>query len=82
MGSRRQGHSSGVSDAEISTGQVAWIDDHNGTVRLIVKVKTPAPVTLHDGDQVHVVMEIAQAKLSLADISTFARDHYFSPERN
>lgn len=57
----------------IAASQVAWLNNYDGTARLVLKVVANDRFTVSDGDHVYVTMQITQGRLSLKELSAFVQ---------
>ena len=57
----------------IAASQIAWLNNYDGTARLVLKVETKGEdkIVLQEGDHVYVTMSIMQGRLSLKELTAF-----------
>jgi hypothetical protein len=59
----------------IAASQIAWLNNYDGTARLVLKVDTKLldKVVLQKDDHVYVTVSIMQARLSLKELTSFVQ---------
>jgi hypothetical protein len=59
----------------IAASQIAWLNNFDGSARLVLKVDTKNAnmVTIADGDHVYVTVSILQGRLSLKELTAFVQ---------
>lgn len=57
----------------IAASQVAWLNNYNGTARLVLKIATEEDFIVKDGDHVYVTVQITQGRLSLKELTAFVQ---------
>jgi hypothetical protein len=59
----------------IAASQIAWLNNYDGTARLVLKVDTKLldKVVLQKDDHVYVTVSIMQGRLSLKELTSFVQ---------
>lgn len=59
----------------IAASQIAWLNNYDGTARLVLKIDTQLldKIVIQKDDHVYVTMSIVQGRLSLKELSAFVQ---------